>query len=72
MEETGHVLALGAGAISKRVAPSGGKIVRAPNVGNVEEYIRRTDEMFERKAVLWSAEMPAVGNTDCQPDEKVL
>ncbi|MBQ4435281.1 MAG: coproporphyrinogen dehydrogenase HemZ [Clostridia bacterium] len=72
MEETGHVLALGAGAISKRVAPSGGKIVRAPNVGNIEEYIRRVDEMFERKSALWSAELPAVGNTDCQPDEKVL
>ena len=53
MEETGHVLALGAGAISKRVAPSGGKIVRAPNVGNIEEYIRRVDEMCGRKAQLW-------------------
>ena len=53
MEETGHVLALGAGAISKRVAPSGGKIVRAPNVGNIEEYIRRVDEMADRKDALW-------------------
>ena len=56
MEETGHVIALGAGAISKRVAPSGGKIVRAPNVGNIEEYIRRVDEMFERKIQLWQAD----------------
>ena len=56
MEETGHVLALGAGAISKRVAPAGGKIVRAPNVGNIEEYIRRVDEMAERKETLWSEE----------------
>ena len=55
MEETGHVLALGAGGISKRVAPSGGKIVRAPNVGNIEEYIRRVDEMCGRKAQLWQS-----------------
>ena len=52
MEETGHVLALGAGAISKRIAPSGGRIVRAPNVGNIEEYIRRVGEMCERKEAL--------------------
>ena len=57
MEETGHVLALGAGAISKRVAPSGGKIVRAPNVGNIDVYISRVDEMVERKRQLFSGEM---------------
>ena len=55
MEETGHVLALGAGGISKRVAPTGGKIVRAPNVGNIEEYIGRVDEMCGRKAQLWQS-----------------
>ena len=53
MEETGHVLALGAGGISKRVYPSGGKITRAPNVGNIEEYIARVDEMCARKRALW-------------------
>ena len=57
MEETGHILAVGAGAISKRVAPTGGKIVRAPNVGNIEEYIRRIDEMLERKRGLWRGKM---------------
>ena len=57
MEETGHVLALGAGSISKRVAPSGGKIVRAPNVGNIEVYISRVDEMAERKRQLFRGEM---------------
>lgn len=53
MEETGHVLALGAGGISKRVYPTGGKISRAPNVGNIEEYIARVDEMAQRKRALW-------------------
>ena len=53
MEETGHVLALGAGGISKRVWPDGGRIRRAPNVGNIEEYIARVDEMVERKRALW-------------------
>ena len=53
MEETGHVLALGAGGISKRIWPAGGKITRAPNVGNIEEYIARTKEMCERKKALW-------------------
>ncbi len=57
MEETGHVLALGAGAISKRVAPSGGKIVRAPNVGNIEVYISRVDEMAERKRQLFCGKL---------------
>ena len=55
MEETGHVLALGAGGISKRIWPAGGKITRAPNVGNIEEYIARVDEMCERKRALWEA-----------------
>ena len=53
MEETGHVLALGAGGISKRVYPTGGRIARAPNVGNIEEYIARVDEMAQRKRGLW-------------------
>ncbi len=54
MEETGHIIALGAGGISKRVAPTGGKIVRAPNVGDIAEYIRRVGEMVQRKRDLWS------------------
>ena len=53
MEEISDILAVGAGAISKRVAPYGGKILRAPNVGNIEEYIRRVDEMAERKNAVW-------------------
>ena len=53
MEETGHVLAVGAGAISKRVDPRIGRIERAPNVSEVSEYIERTEEMLERKRALW-------------------
>ncbi len=49
MEETSHVLAMGAGGISKRIWPEEGHITRAPNVSNIEEYIRRTDEMLGRK-----------------------
>ena len=49
MEETSHVLAMGAGGISKRIWPEEGHITRAPNVSNIEEYIRRMDEMLERK-----------------------
>ena len=35
MEETTHILALGAGGISKRVYPEEGHIGRAPNVSNI-------------------------------------
>ena len=53
MEETGHVLAVGAGAISKRVDPGIGRIERAPNVSEISEYIQRTEEMLSRKERLW-------------------
>ena len=65
MEETVSVLALGAGAITKwlfdrreaseyddfrnRHDHSALRIERAPNVRNIEEYIRRVDEMVQRK-----------------------
>ncbi len=49
MEETVSVLALGAGAISKWLFDRALRIERAPNVRNIEEYIRRVDEMVERK-----------------------
>ena len=54
MEETGHVLAVGAGGISKRVNPAIGRIERAPNVSEIKNYIERTDEMLERKSNLWA------------------
>ena len=49
MEETISVLALGAGAISKWLFDRALRIERAPNVRNIEEYIRRVDEMVGRK-----------------------
>jgi len=55
MEETTHILALGAGGISKRVYPEEGHIGRAPNVSNIEQYIARVDEMTERKRELFLA-----------------
>ena len=53
MEETSHILALGAGGISKRIWPEEGHITRAPNVSNIEEYICRIDEMIRRKQDLF-------------------
>ncbi|MBQ2833817.1 MAG: coproporphyrinogen dehydrogenase HemZ [Clostridia bacterium] len=49
MEETTSVLALGAGGISKCVMRQEEKILRAPNIANIEQYIQRVDEMVERK-----------------------
>ena len=53
MEENTHILALGAGGISKRIYPEEGHIERAPNVSNIEQYIARVDEMARRKRVLF-------------------
>ena len=53
MEETTHILALGAGGISKRVYPEEGHIGRAPNVSNIEQYIARVEEMEGRKRELF-------------------
>ena len=54
MEETTHILALGAGGISKRVFPEEGHIERAPNVSNIGQYIERVDEMIRRKTELFT------------------
>ncbi len=56
MEETSHILALGANGISKRIWPDEGHITRAPNVSNIPEYISRIDEMIQRKKDLFLAE----------------
>ncbi|MBR5959780.1 MAG: coproporphyrinogen dehydrogenase HemZ [Clostridia bacterium] len=53
MEETSHILAMGAGGISKRIFPEEGHIERAPNVSNILEYLKRTEEMVERKRELF-------------------
>lgn len=57
MEERQTIIALGAGAITKVVYPEENRIERAFNVKNVEEYIRRTDEMVERKKALLANEL---------------
>lgn len=49
MEETTSVMALGAGGISKCVMRQEEKILRAPNIANIEQYIQRVDEMIVRK-----------------------
>lgn len=49
MEEKMDILAVGAGASSKLVFHSENRIERVENVKNVDEYIRRVDEMIERK-----------------------
>lgn len=55
MEETTCVLALGAGGISKCVMREQEKILRAPNIANIEQYIDRVDEMIERKREAFAA-----------------
>ncbi|MCM1498606.1 MAG: coproporphyrinogen dehydrogenase HemZ [Clostridium sp.] len=49
MEEKMDILAVGAGASSKLVFHSENRIERVENVKNVDDYIRRIDEMIERK-----------------------
>ena len=53
MEETSHILAMGAGGISKKIFPEEGHIERAPNVSNIHDYLARTDEMIRRKQDLF-------------------
>lgn len=60
MEETANVLAMGAGAISKRVNTATGFIRRAPNVSNIEQYIDRVDEMIRRKEQLLQEKIPGI------------
>ena len=60
MEETTPILAMGAGAITKWLFDRQMRIERAPNVKNIEQYIRRVDEMIARKrAVIEGGEWPA-------------
>lgn len=64
MEETSHILALGAGGISKRVFPEEGHIERGPNVSNIEVYIARVDEMIARKRALFLTDLSPVSEID--------
>lgn len=49
MEERQTILALGAGATSKYVFPTGGRIERTDNCKSITDYISRIDEMIGRK-----------------------
>ena len=53
MEETANVLAMGAGAASKRLFDRQGFIRRAFNVSDIRQYISRVDEMAQRKRDLF-------------------
>lgn len=54
MEEKQTILALGAGAVTKYVFNTGGRIERVDNVKNVDQYIDRIDEMIKKKRdFLW-------------------
>jgi len=54
MEENASIVAIGAGAISKRVFPDRElRIERAPNVSDVSTYLCRVGEMVERKKRLF-------------------
>lgn len=52
MEEREDILAFGAGADTKLVCRETGKITRIENVSDVGHYVKRIDEMMQRKAVL--------------------
>ncbi len=54
MEDTSSVIALGAGAISKRVFNLENRIERQPNCKFIEDYIARIDEMIEKKIKFFS------------------
>lgn len=49
MEEKMDIIAVGAGTATKLTFPTENRIERVENVKNVEEYIRRVDEMIARK-----------------------
>ena len=53
MEDTSSVIAVGAGAITKRVFNYENKIERQANVKFIKDYIERIDEMIEKKKILF-------------------
>lgn len=57
MEEKMDILALGAGASSKFVFHKENRIERVENVKNVDEYIRRIEEMLGRKKRMFDSMM---------------
>ncbi len=55
MEEKMDIVAVGAGASTKRVFHQENRIERAENVKSVDDYISRIDEMIQRKQSLFMA-----------------
>lgn len=53
MEETTSIIALGAGAVSKRVYSREGRIERCGNSKSIFDYISRQEEMINRKLLLF-------------------
>ena len=49
MEEISSIMAVGAGAISKRVFADENRIERQPNIKDIKGYIERIDELIEKK-----------------------
>ena len=60
------MLALGAGGISKCVMRQEEKILRAPNIANIEQYIARVDEMIERKRVVFEEKAKQIAKGGAQ------
>ncbi len=56
MGDRNSVLALGAGGMSKRAFPCGDayRIERLPNLKDIESYLKRIDEMIEKKQAFFS------------------
>lgn len=49
MDEHQSIVALGAGGISKAYYPKENRLIRVPNVSNYEIYIKRIEDMLQRK-----------------------
>ncbi|MDD4080715.1 MAG: coproporphyrinogen dehydrogenase HemZ [Eubacteriales bacterium] len=69
MEDTGSVLALGAGGISKRVYENGARILRAPNVKDPQHYISRIEEMIGRKEALLNGQGKGIRRPSSPSDQ---
>ncbi|MHC1785906.1 MAG: coproporphyrinogen dehydrogenase HemZ [Christensenellales bacterium] len=68
MEDSVSVLALGAGAISKRVTPGRVLVTRSPNVKQIDQYIDRVADMAARKRLLFlQAAQPDILAQELEP-----
>lgn len=62
MEEKMDIIAVGAGTSTKLTFPEEGRIERVENVKNVDEYIRRTEEMIHRKKTAFRQKLPDIAD----------